>query len=247
MLHTFNKSIQLYPALAAEHIMLSIAEWSPAAEVSCTSKYPLVIAPLDVSIFATSLLWTLYCWLLKRQNLKYIVYVRSDNSLPHNTLLSPKATGVKPVLWKTIQYNTLEKLFPGNTVSPLLEENTSYFSKSSFRHTHIHYLSFLNDVSVFPLVVSEDMLDNRFLDALRSLLWLREDTLFVLSDGFVFQLEEWDQTSHIISIPDLRSPLFDFFSIYCDKNKLIPSIMRVELFDKSFSNKTQTYQGILLA
>ncbi len=50
MFHTFDKDIQIFPGLVAEHIMLSIAEGANMADLDFSKR--IVLSPYDVSIFS---------------------------------------------------------------------------------------------------------------------------------------------------------------------------------------------------
>ncbi len=79
MFHTFDPSIQIYPMQAAEHIMISMSE--PLGIINLERNESMFLIPLDVSIFATSLMGSLYYLISHRPNIQHITYIWSDKAV----------------------------------------------------------------------------------------------------------------------------------------------------------------------
>lgn len=242
MFHSFDKKIQLYPALAAEHIMLSMAEW---ANVASTFSYDkkLIISPLNVAIFATSLLGTLYYRLSHYTSLKHVVYLWSDDSVPAQTILCPQSQWVQQVLGKKISYGKVQEDILDSPLAFICDD--SFFANNQFWYTHVHYASFLDQkIDFSPLVFSSECDIVSLLDVLE---WLfaREDVLVVIADDLRFKIQEDNSTSHILTLKDKQFNRFDVFCLYCDRLSLVPSIMRVELLEKEAITQDKIYQWVL--
>lgn len=247
MLHTFDKKISIFPSIAAEHIMLSMAEWASAWDVEA-KKF--VISPMDIAIFATSLLGTLYYWLSQQQDIKHIIYLWSDEDLPINTIKIPKSSWVKQVLWRTLKYGVENYKIVLDSLGHTFVSDDSFFATNEFWYSHAHYLSFLDkDIAVSPYVFSSksdlNLLKTPLFDSLASY----ENTIVIVSDNMRFRIQDSKQWSHILTLKNQSYTWFDMFCDYCEKHKLLPTIMRIEGVDNDDAlwKKDTIYQWVLLA
>jgi hypothetical protein len=238
MFHTFDTQLQLFPWLAAEHIMLSIAEWARMSELDF-SKH-IIFSPSDVSLFSLGVLGSLYYRLSLRSSTRRIIYIRSDADLYPGTIHIPSSAGVSQVLGKKVLYDAsiISWLFGDNIV-----QDDLYFTKSDFRYTHAHHVSFLENIEVLPIVFADKADISAYTDKVISLFSSDLDTVIILSDDITFRIEETTRWPQILALKTQHYTWFDFFCTYCDMHVLVPHIMKVEVVQHTDGDTI--YQGLL--
>lgn len=220
--------------------MLSLAEWSHGIDIDYRKR--IVFSPTDIALFSLSILWSLYHRLFFRPTPQRILYLWSDDTLSWDTVIIPQSSWVKPILGKTILYDdTLLNWL--HDIDMVKDDN--YFSKSEFRYTHTHYLSFLRKVKVFPIVFSDSSSLIRYKSSLESLTQQSNDTLIIMADAMQFSLEETKDGPQIVAHKSNQYTWFDMFCVYCDHYAITPTIMKIEIAKQE--KDTILYQWVLVA
>jgi hypothetical protein len=108
-------------------------------------------------------------------------------------------------------------------------KDDDYFMRSEFRYTHTHYLSFLKEVKVFPIVFSDSSSLIRYKSSLESLTQQSHDILIIIADAMQFSLEETKDGPQILAHKSKQYTWFDMFCVYCDHYGITPTIMKIEI------------------